>query len=94
MIKSFFDRVLALFLILLFLPVYILVAILIVLKMGTPILFRQQRPGYKAKVFDSIFRQFIDHFVRKTDEEISAITGDLYPEMVGFVQELTLSSPG
>ena len=51
MIKSFFDRVLALFLILLFLPVYILVAILIVLKMGTPILFRQQRPGYKEKVF-------------------------------------------
>ena len=49
--KSFFDRVLALFLILLFLPLYILVTILIVLKMGTPMLFRQQRPGYKAKVF-------------------------------------------
>jgi len=51
MIKSFFDKILALFLILLFLPLYILVTILIVLKMGTPMLFRQQRPGYKAKVF-------------------------------------------
>jgi len=35
----------------LFLPFYIVVALLILLKMGTPILFRQLRPGYQEKIF-------------------------------------------
>lgn len=51
MLKSLFDKILALFLIILFSPVYIIVSLLIWWKMGSPILFRQQRPGYKEKIF-------------------------------------------
>lgn len=51
MFKSIFDKFLALFLIMLFFPIYIVVSLLILLKMGNPILFRQQRPGYKEKIF-------------------------------------------
>ena len=51
MFKSIFDKTLALFLIILFSPVYIVVSLLIFFKMGSPILFRQKRPGYKEKIF-------------------------------------------
>ncbi|QKF73461.1 sugar transferase [Aliarcobacter faecis] len=51
MFKSPFDKTLALFLIILFSPIYIIVSLLIWNKMGKPILFRQQRPGYKEKIF-------------------------------------------
>jgi undecaprenyl phosphate N,N'-diacetylbacillosamine 1-phosphate transferase len=51
MLKSLFDKLLALCLIMLFLPIYIIVSLLILWKMGTPILFRQKRPGYKEKIF-------------------------------------------
>ena len=51
MIKSLFDKTLALFLIILFSPIYIVVSLLILLKMGSPILFRQKRPGKDEKIF-------------------------------------------
>ena len=51
MLKSLFDKTLALFLIILFSPIYIVVSLLIFLKMGSPILFRQKRPGYKEEIF-------------------------------------------
>ena len=51
MIKSIFDKTLALFLIILFSPIYVVVSLLIFFKMGSPILFRQKRPGYKEKIF-------------------------------------------
>jgi undecaprenyl phosphate N,N'-diacetylbacillosamine 1-phosphate transferase len=51
MIKSIFDKTLALFLIILFLPIYIIVSSLIWWKMGKPIFFKQKRPGYKEKIF-------------------------------------------
>ena len=51
MLKSVFDKTLALFLIIVFLPVYLIVAFLIWKKMAKPILFRQKRPGYKEKIF-------------------------------------------
>lgn len=51
MLKSIFDKFLALFLIILFSPIYIVVSLLILCKMGSPILFRQKRPGYKEKIF-------------------------------------------
>ena len=51
MLKSLFDKTLALFLIIFFSPIYIVVSLLIFLKMGSPILFRQKRPGYKEKIF-------------------------------------------
>lgn len=51
MLKSFFDKILSLFLIIIFSPIYIIVSFLIYKKMGTPIFFRQKRPGYKEKIF-------------------------------------------
>jgi undecaprenyl phosphate N,N'-diacetylbacillosamine 1-phosphate transferase len=51
MLKSIFDKILALFLIIFFLPIYIIVNLLILIKIGNPILFRQKRPGYKEKIF-------------------------------------------
>ena len=51
MMKNLFDKTLALFLIILFSPIYIVVSLLIFFKMGSPILFRQKRPGYKEKIF-------------------------------------------
>ncbi|MCT7405757.1 undecaprenyl phosphate N,N'-diacetylbacillosamine 1-phosphate transferase [Aliarcobacter cryaerophilus] len=51
MIKNLFDKTLALFLIILFSPIYVVVSLLIFLKMGSPILFRQKRPGYKEEIF-------------------------------------------
>ncbi|NPA87533.1 sugar transferase [Caminibacter pacificus] len=49
--KPLFDRVLALILIILFLPVMAVVAILIYLWDGRPVIFTQERPGYKGKIF-------------------------------------------
>ncbi len=51
MIKEIFDRLLALFLIILFSPIFIIVSILIYINMGSPILFRQKRPGKDEKIF-------------------------------------------
>lgn len=46
------DKGLALFLMLLFLPLIIIVGLLIYLTMGKPILFRQKRPGLHGKIFE------------------------------------------
>jgi len=51
MIKRLFDIFLASILIVLFLPVYTIVSLLIWLKMGNPIFFRQKRPGLHEKIF-------------------------------------------
>jgi len=50
-IKPLFDKLLALILIIIFSPIMIITAILIYLKMGRPIVFTQDRPGYKGKIF-------------------------------------------
>ena len=51
MIKNIFDKLLALFLIVIFSPIYFIVSILILIKMGRPIFFRQKRPGLNEKIF-------------------------------------------
>jgi undecaprenyl phosphate N,N'-diacetylbacillosamine 1-phosphate transferase len=51
MSKLLFDKTLALVLIIIFSPIYIIVSLLILIKMGSPILFRQQRPGKDEKIF-------------------------------------------
>ena len=49
--KNLFDKTLALFLIIIFSPIYIIVSLLILWRMGSPILFRQKRPGKDEKIF-------------------------------------------
>ena len=55
MYKNFFkpllDKLLSLLLIIIFLPVMIVVAIAIYIWDGRPIIFTQDRPGYKGKIF-------------------------------------------
>lgn len=55
MFKRLFDIFLALLLIVLLSFIYIVVSLLLLWKMGSPILFRQQRPG-KDKIFFSIYK--------------------------------------
>ena len=50
-IKPLLDKILALILIIVFSPIMLITAILIYLKMGRPIIFTQERPGYKGKIF-------------------------------------------
>jgi sugar transferase EpsL len=49
--KRVFDLIVALLVLMLIWPVIVVVAVLIHLKMGAPVLFRQQRPGLDAKPF-------------------------------------------
>ena len=49
--KPLFDKILALFLIILFSPIMLIVAILIYLWDGRPIVFTQERPGLNEKIF-------------------------------------------
>lgn len=54
-IKPIFDFLLALILILIFSPFILVTAILVRAKLGSPILFRQNRPGLHEKIF-SIYK--------------------------------------
>ena len=70
--KPLFDKMLALILIILFLPVMLIVAIAIYLWDGKPILFIQERPGYKEKIFK------IYKFRTMTNEKDE--NGNLFPD--------------
>jgi lipopolysaccharide/colanic/teichoic acid biosynthesis glycosyltransferase len=59
--KRFFDFVIALIAIFILLPVILVVALLIRLKLGSPVLFSQQRPGLHGKIFKMYkFRTMLD----------------------------------
>ncbi len=67
--KRFFDRVFAVVLLLALCPLMLTVALVARIRMGSPVLFRQQRPGYKGDPF------FVYKFRTMTDE--CGIDGDL-----------------
>lgn len=71
-LKRLFDIFLSLVLIILFSPFYIVVSSLVLWKMGTPILFRQKRPGKDGKIF-GIYKYRT--MTNDTDEN-----GDLLPD--------------
>lgn len=59
--KRFFDILVSLIALLLLLPVIIIVVLLIHYKLGSPILFTQDRPGLNGKVFKMMkFRSMLD----------------------------------
>ena len=59
--KRLFDFLVALFALLILLPVIMVVAVLIRLKLGSPILFTQERPGLNGNVFKMMkFRTMLD----------------------------------
>lgn len=60
-LKAFFDRLIALVALLLLSPVFILLAILVRLKLGSPVIFRQERPGKGGRLFTMLkFRTMRD----------------------------------
>ena len=60
-LKSAMDRVGAAVLLALLLPVMIALALLVRMKMGSPVLFRQRRPGKDEKIFELVkFRTMKD----------------------------------
>lgn len=59
--KRLFDFLVALFALLILLPVIIVVAVLVRLKLGSPILFTQDRPGLHGNIFKMMkFRTMLD----------------------------------
>ncbi|HCP99128.1 MAG TPA: sugar transferase [Pseudoalteromonas sp.] len=59
--KRLFDFLIALCAILTLLPVIVIVAVLIRFKLGSPILFTQDRPGLNGKIFKMMkFRSMLD----------------------------------
>ncbi len=60
-VKAAFDRVMAAALLVCLSPVMAMVAALVRMKLGSPVLFRQRRPGKDAKVFELVkFRTMTD----------------------------------
>lgn len=49
--KRLLDFILSLIAIVLLLPIYIVVGILVKIKLGSPVLFKQERPGKDEKIF-------------------------------------------
>lgn len=72
--KRCMDVILSLLAIIVLLPIYIIVSILVKVKLGSPILFRQKRPGKDEKIFEMYkFRTMTD----ERDEN-----GELLPDEV------------
>ena len=72
MVKNIFDILVAVFLLILLSPIYLLIACLVILLIGKPVLFRQERPGLHGK-------PFIIYKFKTMTEEVDA-DGDLLPD--------------
>ena len=73
-IKRLLDILLSGFAIIILSPVWLIVAVLIRIKLGSPVIFTQERPGYKGNVFKMFkFRTMLDPQTRDgrklTDKE-------------------------
>jgi undecaprenyl phosphate N,N'-diacetylbacillosamine 1-phosphate transferase len=71
-LKNIFDFLLALLLIILLIPIFLIIWLLIYFRLGTPVLFVQERPGKKEKIFK------IYKFRTMTDEK--DLAGNLKPD--------------
>ena len=61
MIKRAFDMLIVTLLLIILLPVFAIIALKVKSKLGTPILFRQIRPGFLEEPFEMIkFRTMLD----------------------------------
>ena len=73
-VKRLFDIILSLFAIVLLSPLLVVLSLLVRIRLGSPVLFRQKRPGYKGEIFELMkFRTMTD----KKDEK-----GDLLPDEI------------
>lgn len=70
--KRVFDVLVVLSAIPVWVPIFVMTAVLVRLQLGAPILFRQARPGYRGRVFEML------KFRTMTDERDA--TGGLLPD--------------
>ncbi len=85
--KRLFDIVLASLLILVFWPIFLILSVLVAFKLGSPILFKQQRPGLNGQPF------YMYKFRSMTDAkapEGSLLSDEL--RLTGFGKKLRSSS--
>ncbi|WP_079506594.1 sugar transferase [Mesobacillus jeotgali] len=68
------DLILSLFAIICLSPLILIIAILVRIKLGSPVLFKQKRPGYNEKVF-TMYK-----FRTMTDER--GLNGELLPDSI------------
>jgi lipopolysaccharide/colanic/teichoic acid biosynthesis glycosyltransferase len=73
-IKRLLDVLLSTMALIILSPILLIVAILVRIKLGSPIIFHQQRPGYKGKIFG------LCKFRSMTDERDE--NGELLPDEV------------
>lgn len=73
-VKRMLDILFSLFGMLILSPLYLVVAILVRIKLGSPVIFHQERPGYKEKIFR------LNKFRTMTDERDE--NGELLPDSV------------
>ncbi|MFR7590502.1 MAG: sugar transferase [Longibaculum sp.] len=85
--KRFLDFVLSLIAIILLSPVYIIVAFLVRIKLGSPVIFTQDRPGKDEKIFKMYkFRSMTS----ETDEEGNLLPDDI--RLTSFGKKLRSTS--
>lgn len=86
-IKRFFDFVLSLFAIIILSPLLVFITILVKIKLGDPVIFKQQRPGRNEKIFTLYkFRTMLDAY----DEKGKLLSDKL--RMTSFGNQLRRSS--
>lgn len=73
-VKRFFDIIISFTALVILSPVLLIVALLVKIKLGSPVIFHQQRPGYHEKIFG------LCKFRTMTDERDE--NGELLPDAV------------
>ena len=85
--KRFLDFIFSLIAIILLSPIYLIVAILVRVKLGSPVIFKQERPGKDEKIFKMYkFRSMTS----KTDEEGNLLPDDI--RLTSFGKKLRATS--
>lgn len=74
-LKRVFDILIVLILLILLFPLIIMLNILVFNVYGAPVIFKQERPGYKGKIF------YMYKFRTMTDDKDA--TGNLLPDEKG-----------
>lgn len=85
--KRFLDFILSLIAIILLSPVYLIIAILVRVKLGSPVIFKQERPGKDEKIFKMYkFRSMTS----ETDAEGNLLPDDV--RLTSFGKKLRATS--
>jgi len=86
--KQFIDKILAILLILLFAPIFILTILAVYVKIGRPMLFKQERPGLNEKLF-TIYK--FRTMTNERDDNNTLLSDEVRLTKVGlFLRKLSL----